>query len=340
MSVQHLPSPRGPITESLFTRLRTGWGYLDGLVPAAIGTDVLTDEDVQLALHVIYELSYRGYAEVDAAMECDERVVALKRRIEVAMEAQLREQIGPVRPDVRELLAELSSDSSGPSLSATLLAHPRRDVVAEFAIHRSAYQLKEADPHSWAIPRLGGRAKAALVEIQFDEYGRGEPGRSHAELFAATMTSLGLDATYGTYIDRLPATTLATGNLIGLLGQQRRLLPALLGHLALFEMTSTGPMSRYVELLERVGVDEAGREFFAVHVIADAHHEVIALTDLVGGYLEQDPGAGAEIGFGAMALTLVEGAFSSAFMAALERGESTLRPLPAQPVPQHLPAFV
>ena len=51
-------------------------------------------------------------------------------------------------------------------------------------MHRSAYQLKEADPHSWALPRLSGPPKAALVEVQADEYGGGRPERIHAELFA------------------------------------------------------------------------------------------------------------------------------------------------------------
>lgn len=46
-------------------------------------------------------------------------------------------------------------------------------------MHRSAYQLKEADPHSFALPRVpAGRAKAAFVEIQADEYGGGVPGAS------------------------------------------------------------------------------------------------------------------------------------------------------------------
>ena len=29
----------------------------------------------------------------------------------------------------------------------------------EFLIHRSAYHLKEADPHSWVIPRIAGRPR-------------------------------------------------------------------------------------------------------------------------------------------------------------------------------------
>ena len=63
--------------------------------------------------------------------------------------------------------------TSGFSLSGWLLQHGTRFHARELAIHRSGYQLKEADPHTWAIPRLTGRAKAAMVMIQADEYGGG-----------------------------------------------------------------------------------------------------------------------------------------------------------------------
>jgi Iron-containing redox enzyme len=321
MTRQSLPAPRGPVTQSLLRRLRTG----SGMVHTTIADEVLADEDVQLAMHVIYELSYRGYAEVDDAMECDPAVVDLCRRIERTMEAELRAAIPAPPADAEALLRDIASRSDGPSLSGSMAAHPDLEQFREFAIHRSAYQLKEADPHSWALPRLSGRAKSALVEIQSDEYGRGVPGAAHAEIFAVTMESLGLDATYGHYIDLLPATTLATGNLIGLLGRQRRLLPALIGHLALFEMTSTGPMARYSATLEALGVAPEGRAFFDVHVEADAYHEVLALTDLVGGHLADVPDAGPEISFGALALMHVEGAFSAHLLDAFAAGTTSLR---------------
>lgn len=331
MTVQALPAPRGPVTQSLFRRLRTGSGMVHTRIPAA----VLGDEDVQLALHVIYELSYRGYVDVDAAMECDAAVLDLCRRIEQAMEQELRAAVPDPPADADALLRDIASRTDGPSLSGYMVDQPDLQRFREFAIHRSAYQLKEADPHSWALPRLSGRAKSAMVEIQSDEYGRGVPGAAHAEIFAVTMESLDLDATYGHYIDQLPATTLATGNLIGLLGRQRRLLPALIGHLALFEMTSTGPMARYSDALEQLGVGPEGRAFFDVHVEADAYHEVLALTDLVGGYLEDEPDAGSEISFGALALMHVEGAFSSHLLDCFGAGRTSLRDRSAATVLHH-----
>ena len=173
-------------------------------------------------------------------------------------------------------------------------------------VHRSGYQLKEADPHTWAIPRLNGRAKAAIVTIQSDEYGGGTAASMHSSLFADAMTSLGLDATYGAYLDRLPAVTLATTNLISMFGLHRRLRGALVGHLASFEMNSVGPMARYSAWLESLGVPESGRRFYDVHVEADEDHQYIAVNDLVGGLLEAEPDQAGAVLFGARAVELVE----------------------------------
>ena len=86
-----------------------------------------------------------------------------------------------------------------------------------------------------------------MVEIQADEYGGGRAERMHAALFARAMDALGLDSRYGAYVDHLPAVTLATVNLMSLFGLHRRLRGAIVGHLALFEMTSSIPNRRYAQ---------------------------------------------------------------------------------------------
>src|SRR5207253_3145280 len=137
------------------------------------------------------------------------------------------------------------------------------------------WQLKEADPHSWAIPRLAGRPKAALVEIQKDEYGEGVERDMHQVLFGLTMHSLGLDPSYGAYLDHLPAVTLATVNLVSLFGLHRKWRGALCGHLATFEMTSVQPMGNYAAAMRRLGMSTDSRHFYEVHVVADAHHSSV-----------------------------------------------------------------
>ena len=191
-------------------------------------------------------------------------------------------------------------------------------------IHRSIYQRKEADPHTWAIPRVRDRAKSALVQLQADEYGRGQPGRSHAELFATTMAVLELDPSPGAYIDQVPGVTLATDNLISFFGLHRRWRGALVGHLAAFEMTSVVPMSRYASAIRRIAVSEKGAEFYDVHVEADVAHAELAATDLLMGLTESDPDAARDILFGVAALLLVERHFANHLLDSWALGASSL----------------
>jgi hypothetical protein len=188
-----------------------------------------------------------------------------------------------------------------------MATHGTLAQLRELAIHRSAYQLKEADPHTWAIPRLpAGRAKSALLRLQYDEYGNGEVGQSHAELFADTMRALELDPAYGAYIDAVPGVTLATVNLLSMFGLHRELVGACLGHLAVFEMTSVVPMGRYAAAMRRLTGGDAGVQFYDVHVIADAEHEVIAIEELIPSLLDDDPTLASDVLFGAGALLHVE----------------------------------
>jgi hypothetical protein len=192
-------------------------------------------------------------------------------------------------------------------------------------VHRSAYQLKEADPHSWAIPRLSGDPKAALIEIQMDEYGRGRAEWIHAELFARAMRALGLDSGYGAYLEWIPAITLATVNLMSLFGLHRRWRGAIVGHLALFEMTSSIPNDRYADGLRRLGFGEEATLFFDEHVTADAVHENIAAVDLAGGLVRDDPSMCATVLWGARALSHVEQRWAKHLLASWKHGGTSLR---------------
>ena len=326
-----LPRARGPISAALFDLLAADWPIHLEVLPDldTLGdlVDPLSDDDLQLALHVIYELSYRGFAGVDYRWEWDPAVLDLRAQLEARMEAALRHVVVATHltehaRDVNQVLDRFG----GPSLSRHMEERGTLDQFREFAIHRSAYQLKEADPHSWGIPRFSGARKAALIEIQSDEYGNGRPGQAHADLFADLMTSLDLDPTYGTYVDRLPGVTLATGNLITMLGTQRRLRAALLGHLAGFELTSVAPMTRYLLAAMRLRLDEPVRRFYEVHIEADEHHGDLAASVLVGGDPMSDGLDPAEICFGAAAMLVVEDRFARHLLHAWSHDRTSLLP--------------
>ncbi|HEV2771148.1 MAG TPA: iron-containing redox enzyme family protein [Solirubrobacteraceae bacterium] len=323
--------PRGPVSEALRNAL-LGAGPSPEAVPVDPVSDPLADEDLQLALYWCYELHYRGLEGVDDRWEWAPALLALRARLEEAFEGALLSAVGapgeaPTPDEVDGRLRELGAeDGGGRSLSRHLEREATVEQMREFLAHRSAYQLKEADPHSWALPRLYGGPKAALVEIQADEYGGGRAERIHAELFAARMRALGLDDTYGAYVGHLPATTLATVNLMSFLGLHRRLRGALVGHLALFETTSPIPNRRYAQGLRRLGFDdEAATGFFVEHVHADAVHEAIACVDLAAGLARQQPALAADILWGARALGVLEGRWSAHLLDAWAAGRSSLR---------------
>src|SRR5215217_4550654 len=323
-----LPSPRGAITDALFAALRRPPHALQSL-PAPDPGRAEADEDLQLALYCCYELHYRGFSDVDERWEWSPGLLAARAVLEAPFEAAIME-LAPPQPYERDpgemdlALREVAADDDGPSVARFVETRAREEQLLEFLVHRSGYQLKEADPHSWAIPRLSGSAKAALVEIQADEYGGGRPERIHAQLFADSMCALGLDAEYGAYLDHLPAPTLATVNLMSLFGLHRRLRGAVVGHLALFEMSSSVPNRRYATGLRRLGM-EAATPFFDEHVEADAVHEAVAAVDLAGGLARQEPALADDILWGASALVALEAHWAEALIGAWARGTSSLR---------------
>jgi Iron-containing redox enzyme len=322
--VLSLPQPRGPFTELLLRALTRPVAALPA-PPEPSG-----EEDLQLALYLCYELHYRGLPEVDERWEWEPTLIAARAELERRFEAALRRDV-PVPAGGKPIdlaLREFEAADDAPSLSKHLERRGTLEQFLEFVIHRSAYQLKEADPHSWALPRLSGGPKAAMVEIQADEYGGGDPRRIHAQLFADAMDALGLDSRYGAYVDRIPAVTLATVNLMSMFGLHRRLLGAIVGHLALFEMTSSIPNGRYAKGLRRLGLPEA-TGFFDEHVVADAVHENVAAVDLAGGLARQDPRLEPDILWGAAALIELEGRFARHLLESWAAGESSLIVPPA-----------
>jgi hypothetical protein len=295
----------------------------------ALVDDPLADDDLQLALYLCFELHYRSFPEVDPAWEWDPSLLAARAVLERAFFGALEAAVPPeeaVDPEeVGDLLFRLESEDDGPSLSRHLEVNAGIEEFREFVAHRSLYQLKESDPHSWAIPRLNGAAKTALLEVQADEYGGGRVERMHSRLFAKTMRALGLDDRENAYLPHAPGETLASVNLMSATGLRRSRRGAIVGHLAMFEMTSALPNRRYGNALRRLGYGEEATDFYDEHVEADAVHENIAAYDLAGGLARQEPELADDILFGARALLHLEDRLARRMLAAWEDGRTSLR---------------
>jgi Iron-containing redox enzyme len=327
-----LPEPRGPITQQL-----QAVGGVDRDKIAAFLDDVdesvLESDDVQLALWQLYEMHYQGFEDVDPRAEWDPDLIAVRGMLERRFEAELRTLTSPSvkaalsrNASIADRLFRLVANDDGPRLAAFVQRDITADQFRELLMHRSVYHLKEADPHTFAVPRLTGRAKAALIEIQFDEYGAGRPDDMHSVLFASTMRACGLDDTYGAYVDTVPGYTLASSNAMSMFGLNRRLRASAAGHLAAFEATSSLPNRRYAAGVRRLGYDDEAARYFDEHVEADAVHEQVAAREMCGALVADDPHCAEDILFGAATCLALDGLAGRQQLAAWAAGVSSLRP--------------
>ncbi|MFK4144696.1 iron-containing redox enzyme family protein [Streptomyces sp. NPDC004065] len=317
-----LPPARGPVSAAVTAYLR-GTGPLPRADEAG-GAEPYGD-DLQLALYLCYELHYRGFADVPAEREWDPGLLAVRAALEQRFLAALRADT-PGHDSLDAALAGLLVEP----VHGTGVSHHLRDEgelwqLREYAAHRSLYHLKEADPHAWVLPRLWGRAKAAMAAVEFDEWGGGRAERVHARLFADLMADLGLDTAYGRYLDAASAEALAIVNMMSLFGLHRALRGALVGHFAAVEITSSPGSRRLAEALRRTGAGPAAQFFYDEHVEADAVHEQIVRHEVIGGLLDAEPYLATDVAFGMDATGHLEDRFGERLLADWRAGRSSLR---------------
>ena len=326
-----LVEPRGTLSASVTEALRSNG--TPAYSPGAVLTADPWGEDLQLALYLLYELHYRGFDGVDDDREWDPELLRLRQAMEArflhALSAELSDAPRSVAKAFAPLLVEPLDSVGG------LSRHLERKVelwqLREYAALRSLYHLKEADPHVWVIPRLRGRAKAAMAAIEFDEFGAGHPDRIHARLFADLMVDLGLDPAYGRYLDQAPAALLATVNLMSLFGLHRSHRGFLVGHFACVEVTSSPGSRRLAKAMRRCGAGPAAERFYDEHVEADAVHEQVVRREVIGGLLADEPALEADVAFGCAATVHLEDRLAEHIGAAWAEGRSALRtPLSAR----------
>jgi pyrroloquinoline quinone (PQQ) biosynthesis protein C len=326
-----LPDPRGPLSNQVIDALAGSASA--GPFPAQptdLPEDVIHHDDVQLALWVLYELHYEGFDGVDEEWEWDSRVVAFQARLEEAFLAALH-AMAPV-PDtdpqapLHERIEAVTELAPSSGMSRFMQREATPEQFREYLRIKSVYHLKESDPHSFVLPRLRGRPKVRLAELQYDEYGGGRTDRHHQTLFGNTLRAAGLDDTYGAHLDVVPAVTLAVNNAMSMFGIHRRHRGAAMGHLAAFEATSSIPCRRVAQGVRRIGLPEAAADYFDEHVEADAVHEQLAMREICGALAAEDPSLTDSILFGSWVCCYLDYLDGVELVGRWNAGASALRP--------------
>lgn len=249
----------------------------------------------------LYELHYGGFDDAHDDLEWHPALMRTRRDLEAALEDRLTGRWDGRVPDgplVDAFFARVG-EHSGPSTARHV--HKDADVpqLLDLLRLRSVYHLKEADPTAWSVPRLPTAAKAALVEVLYDEFGTGDPRRLHAQLFARGLEACGLRSEYGAYVDEAPIEILEQNNVMSLFGLHRRFRGAAVGHFAAFEVSSSLPSRQMAQGIERLGLAPEMVHYYAEHAEADAVHEQLAVRGVCQGLLAVEPQLATDVWFGA-----------------------------------------
>jgi hypothetical protein len=315
-----LPQPRGPLSAAVVDALRGEPS--ERAFPAADAEPY--GEDLQLALHVSYELHYRGFDAVNPAWEWNPELLRFRAAMEDVFLHALRQDVAGGDDITSVLDALLVEPIDGKGVSHYLRDEGEWWQMREYFVHRSIYHHKEADPHAWVIPRLQGQAKASLVAVEFDEFGGGRAERLHSQLYVDLLAGAGLDTGYLHYLDEVPACMLAVVNMMSLFGLHRALRGALVGHFAAAEITTAPSAARMTKALERLEADESCIFFYTEHVEADAVHEQVMRRDVIGDLLAREPELTESVVFGVQATDLLEERFGEHVLAAWQEDRSSL----------------
>lgn len=319
-----LPGARGPLSATVIDLLR-GDPASASIPELPVDDADPYGDDLQLALYLCYEMHYVGFVDADTEWEWNPALLTIRAALERSFLAALH----------RDVPAAAAEDSADHEMDELCIENPDGDGASyrlrdagtweqyrQLFAMRSLYHLKEADPHAWAIPRLRGHAKAAFVAVEFDEFGGGRGDAVHQELFADLLRASDLRADYLGYLDTVPGVALTPVNLMSLFGLHRRYRGAAVGHLAATEITSPPGSQRLLAGLEQLDAPEACRRFYREHVEADAVHEQILRTDVVGDLIRSEPDTEADVIFGIRAFLFVEDALDRHVLSSWERGES------------------
>lgn len=268
--------------------------------------------DMQLALHICYELHYRGFAGVDPGWEWSPALLSLRAQFEYEFLTALRQSVGVIENEVSPSV-ELHQLANGvkPGTVQFLRSNGTWEQMQEYFIHRSLYRLRESDPQTWVVPRRCGCR---------------ESHRQRA--FARLMANAGLDTTYLTYVDRLPAQSLAVGNLMTLFGLHRTHRGSAAGFFAAAEASFARTSRSLLEAMDRMGAPSACVEFYRDYLDNDFEPWPDETHAAVNELTVREPTLNSDVVFGIWAQQVLEDMHAAHLVASWSTGRSSLRRAP------------
>jgi hypothetical protein len=187
------------------------------------------------------------------------------------------------REDVREALLRRAARDVAPALSMS--GQYFRDEVGEVGYRRllaiaSLDGLVEASQLSRTLGGVSNDIHAVMTRLLVEEYGGGRLNRKHSTFFTAMLTELGMLTEPESYFDLVPWEVLAAINHSFLLSERKRFYLRYVGGLLHTEISVPAAFDNYRAAAERLGMSEAARGYWELHIREDERHGQWMLHDV------------------------------------------------------------
>jgi hypothetical protein len=140
--------------------------------------------------------------------------------------------------------------------------------------------LVEASQLSRTLGGASNEIHAMMTRLLVEEYGGGRRERKHSTFFSKMLTELGMSAEPEGYFDLVPWEVLAAINHSFLLSERKRFYLRYVGGLLYTEVSVPAGFDHYRAAAERLGMSEAARGYWELHIREDERHGRWMLQDV------------------------------------------------------------
>jgi hypothetical protein len=157
---------------------------------------------------------------------------------------------------------------------ASLAAYRRLLAIA------SLDGLVEASQLSRTLGGVSNPIHATLTKLLVEEYGGGRIAKKHSSYFRAMLEAVGMETTPEAYFDLVPWEVLSGINASFLLSDRKRHFLRYVGGLLYTEISVPAAFRCYQRAAVRLGLPDAARIYWDLHIKEDARHGPWMLDDV------------------------------------------------------------
>ena len=140
--------------------------------------------------------------------------------------------------------------------------------------------LVEASQLSRTLGGVSNQIHAMMTRLLVEEYGGGRLNRKHSTFFSAMLNELNMSIEPEAYLELVPWQVLAGINHSFLLSERKRFYLRYVGGLLYTEISVPAGFDNYRAAAERLGLSEAARGYWELHIKEDQRHGQWMLHDV------------------------------------------------------------